>query len=89
MTQPTTFADVYEQLKYWGPILTFLGLCWKGVQSLTAMHSGIHEIKSNHLEHIQQGMLDLGKAFKDHGDEEVRELRDLRDDFRTYFREKE
>jgi hypothetical protein len=85
-TQHPTLYDIYEGLKYWGPILTFLGLIVKLVWSVSKGMGSITTIKENHLPHLQAGIDDLKAAYKTHGEEQVSELRELRQDFRTYFR---
>jgi len=73
-TQPT-LTDIYDGLKYWGPIITFLGLVTKGVFSVVKGMNSITTIKDNHLPHLQESM-----------NHQTEELKELREDFRAYFR---
>lgn len=69
---------LYNESKFW---LTFGGALWTAFKAIQWVRS----IKENDLHHIQEGVSDLKEGLDKQTDAIVDQLKDLREDFRTFY----
>ena len=66
----------YPEFKFWGMMGGILWTIYKGV-------AWVKEIKTNDLQHINQGIMDMENGMKEQTKAIVDELKEIRSDFRA------
>jgi sulfite exporter TauE/SafE len=77
-TSNNLFHQVYPEVKFWASIVAGLWMIFKGVNWVKA-------IRENDLVHIQAGVDSIKTELAEQTKELVRELSELRADFRTFI----
>lgn len=76
-------VGIYEELKFWLPLLAAGGFIYRGLNWLTGLRDTVQTIRTNDLAHLHGSVNDLQSVISGQTKEIVAELREMRADIRS------